>query len=148
MLTYKVSVSSVSFDGNSDSMSEQQVELLGGQRVILGEQTHQLPDVCPHAGRSSPQVVLEELADEALVTEEAAQAGVGGQGAQQGDAVFHRGARTAITVRQSGIVEREVLGLHGHAFQGTSRVYYLRLTIQDTNLVLHAQHMVVVIYVN
>lgn len=76
---------------------------LGEKTNAPGEETDQLAHLLPHGRCTSAQVVLKELADEALQDQDLPQSRVGGQCTEQSDAVSRHGRGTAIALGGGGV---------------------------------------------
>lgn len=88
--------------------------LLGGKTNAPGEETDQLAHLLPHGRGASAQVVLKEFTDEALQDQNLPQGRVGGQRAEQSDAVSRYGRGAAVALVGGGVAaaqhgERSVL---------------------------------------
>lgn len=68
-----------------------------------GEETDQLAHLLPHGRCTSAQVVLKELADEALQDQDLPQSWVGGQRTEQSDAVPRHGRGAAVALGGGGV---------------------------------------------
>ena len=68
-----------------------------------GEQAHELAHLLPHVAGAAAQVVLEELADEALQHQDLADGRVCGERAQQRDAVARDGRGAAVALVGRGV---------------------------------------------
>ena len=74
-----------------------------GTRSVPGEQTDQLAHLLPHPRGAPAQVVLEQLADQALQHQDVADGAVGGERAQQRDAVARHGRGAAVALGGGGV---------------------------------------------
>lgn len=91
---------------------------------LPGEETHELAHLLAHAAGAAAQIVLEELADEALQHQDLPDGWVGGEGTQQRDAVACDGRGAAVTLGGRGVAaaqhgERPVLAGREGGLVGT-----------------------------
>ena len=93
-------------------VEEQPVQLPRRLQVVLGEEGDEFPDLGPHRQGAPAQVVLEQLLDQSLLTEEGPRLRSGRQSAQEGEAVLDGGGGAAEALA-AALRGRAVLGGDG-----------------------------------